>query len=184
MKYTQKPVTIFPNNMLLHSHKILHFVAISHEYQFLMCLKRHHSVPIVFQTSPRGHQTRGFHLLITSWHIFPVHHFTLAHFFAFSRICLSYVNKSFVMKRVTFFPALNCYELPSSWSGVTSFPVKTLNSHISRTRHIKIPVFAFNRDLVTFILYTKNRMISSTGTLHIWPLFVPFDPAAAARGRR
>ena len=79
----------------------------------------------VFQTSPFcpycvpgiatwSYQTRGFHLLITSWHIFPVHHFTLAPFFAFSLICLSYINKSFVIKmscllprakllRVTFF---------------------------------------------------------------------------------
>ena len=81
-----------------------------------MCFKRRHSVPIVFLTSPRGRiiETRGFHLLITSWHIFPVHFFTLAPFFAFSLICLTYINKSFVMKmscllpraklqRVTFF---------------------------------------------------------------------------------
>ena len=79
----------------------------------------------VFQTSPFcpyrvpdiatwSYQTRGFHLLITSWDIFPVHYFTLATFFAFSLICLSCINKSFVMKiscllpraklqRVTFF---------------------------------------------------------------------------------
>ena len=79
----------------------------------------------VFKTSPFSpycvpdiatwsYQTRGFHLLISSWQIFPVHHFTLAHFFAFSLIFLSYINKSFVMKmscllprvkllRVTFF---------------------------------------------------------------------------------
>ena len=117
MKYTQKPVSIFPNNMLLQSHEILHFVVISHEYKILN----------VFQTSPFcpyrvpdiakwSYQTRGFHLLITSWHIFPVHYFTLAPFFAFSLICLTYtcINKSCVMKmscllpraklqRVTFF---------------------------------------------------------------------------------
>ena len=79
----------------------------------------------VFQTSPFcpyhvpdiatwSNQTCVFHLLITSWHIFPVHYFTSAPFFAFSLICLSYINKSFVMKmscllpraklqRVTFF---------------------------------------------------------------------------------
>ena len=115
MKYTLKPISVFPNKVLLQSHEILHFVAISHEYQFLN----------VFQTSPFcpycvpgtttwSYQTRGFHVLITSWHIFPVHHFTLAPSFAFSCICLSYINKSFVMKmsyllsraklfRVTFF---------------------------------------------------------------------------------
>ena len=60
------------------------------------------------------YQTRVFHLLITSWHIFPVHYITLAPFFAFSLICLSYINESFVTKmscllpraklqRVTFF---------------------------------------------------------------------------------
>ena len=79
----------------------------------------------VFQTSPFcpyrvpdvamwSYQARGFHLLITSWLIFPVHYFTLAPFFAFSLICLSCINKSFVMEmscllpraklqRVTFF---------------------------------------------------------------------------------
>ena len=87
-------------------------------------------------------------------------------------------------KWVTFFHARNCYELPSSWSGVTSFPVKTLNCHISRTRHPRIPVFALNWDLFTSILYTKNRAISPTWTLRIWSLFVPFEPAAATRGRR
>ena len=79
----------------------------------------------VFQTSPFcpyrvpdiatwSYQTRVFHLLITSWHIFPVHSFTLAPFFAFSLIRLSYINKSFATRmsyllpcakfqRVTFF---------------------------------------------------------------------------------
>ena len=38
MKYTQKPVSIFPNNVLLQSHEILHFVAISHEYQIFDCV--------------------------------------------------------------------------------------------------------------------------------------------------
>ena len=128
----------------------------------------------VFQTSPfcpycvpdiatLSYQTHGFHLLITSWHILPVHHFTLAPFFAFSLICLSYINKSFVMKMSYLFPARTCYELPSSWSGITSFPVKTLNCHISQNRHTRIPVFALNWDLVTSILYTKNRTISSYG---------------------
>ena len=70
----------------------------------------------VFQTSPFcsycvpdiatwSYQTRGFHLLITSWHIiFPVHYFTLAPFCAFSLICLSYINKTFVMKMSYLFP--------------------------------------------------------------------------------
>ena len=88
----------------------------------------------VFQTSPFcpyhvpdiatwSYQTRVFHLLITSWHIFPVHSFTLAPFFAFSLICLSYIYKSFLMKmsclppraelqRVTFFMKRS-YLLPS-----------------------------------------------------------------------
>ena len=147
----------------------------------------------VFQTPPFcsycfpdittwSYQRRGIHLVITSWHIFPVHPFTLAPFFAFRLICLSYINKSFVMKISyllprAFFTARNCYELPSTWRGVTSLPMKTLNCHISRTRPTSIPVFVLNSDLVTSILYTKNRAISSTGT---WPLFVPFDPAAAA----
>ena len=87
----------------------------------------------VFQTSPFcpycvpdiatwSYQTRVFHLLIASWHIFPVNHFTLAPFFVLSLIFLSYINNSFVMKmscllprvkllRVTFF-AKRSYLLP------------------------------------------------------------------------
>ena len=81
-----------------------------------MCFKRRHSVPIVFLTSPRG---RIRHVVFTcsshrdTYFQFTIH-FTLAHFFAFSLICLSYINKLFVMKiscllprakllRVTFF---------------------------------------------------------------------------------
>ena len=147
-----------------------------------MCFKRRHSVPIVFLTSPRG---RIRHVVfVCSSHRDTYFYFTLAPFFAFSLICLSYINESFVTKMSCLLPARNCKELPSSWSGVTSFPVKTLNCHISRTRHTGIPVFALNWDLVTSILYTKHRANSSKGTLGIWPLFVPFDPAAAARGRR
>ena len=150
----------------------------------------------MFQTSPFcpyrapdittwSYQTRGFCLLITSWHIFPFHYFTLAPFFAFSLISLSHINSSFVMKmscllpraklqRVTFF-MMQSYLLPRE-----NFKL----CHISQTRHTGIPVFALNWDLVTSILYTKHRANSSKGTLGIWPLFVPFDPAAAARGRR
>ena len=69
-----------------------------------------------------SYQTRVFHLLITSWPIFPVHYFTLAPFLVSSLICLSYINKSFVMKmscllpraklqRVTFFMKRS-YPLP------------------------------------------------------------------------
>ena len=130
-----------------------------------------------------SYQTRGIHLVITSWHISssPFH---IGSFVAFRRICLSYINKSFVMKMSYLLPRANCYELPSSWRGVTSFHVKTLNYQISRTSHIRIPVFILNWDLVTSIIYTKNHTTSSTRTWRIWPLSVPFDPAAAARGRR
>ena len=91
------------------------FVAISHEYQIFKCVKTSPFCPYcVPDIAAWSHQTRVFHLLITPWHIFPVHHFTLAPFLAFSLFCLSYINKSFVMKmsyllprvkllRVTFF---------------------------------------------------------------------------------
>ena len=87
----------------------------------------------MFQTSPFcpyrvpdittwSYQTHVFHLLITSWHIFPVHYFTLAPFFAFSLIRWSYINKSFSTRmsyllphakfqRVTFF-IKRSYHLP------------------------------------------------------------------------
>ena len=95
--------------------------------KYCILLSFHMDIKIlnVLQTSPFcpyrvpdiatwSYQTRVFHLLIASWHIFPVYYFTLALFFAFSLICLSYINKSFVMKmscilpraklqRVTFF---------------------------------------------------------------------------------
>ena len=121
-----------------------------------MCFKRHHSFPIVFLTSPRGRIRHVVFICSSHRDTYSVHHFTLAPFFAFSLICLSYINQSFVMKWVTLFPARNCYELPSSWNGVTSFPMKTLNWHISRTRHTRISVFALNGDLVTSILNTKK----------------------------
>ena len=38
MKHTQKPVSIFPKDVLLPSHEILHFVAISHAYQIFKCV--------------------------------------------------------------------------------------------------------------------------------------------------
>ena len=38
MKYIQKPVCIFPNNVLLQSHEILHFVVISHWYKIFKCV--------------------------------------------------------------------------------------------------------------------------------------------------
>ena len=77
-----------------------------------MCFKRRHSVPIVFLTSPRGRIRHVF--FICSSHRDTYFHFTLAPFFAFSLIRLSYINKSFVMRmsyllpcakfqRVTFF---------------------------------------------------------------------------------
>ena len=63
----------------------------------------------VFQTSPFcpccvrdiatwSYQTLGFHQLITPWYIFPVHHFTLAPFFAFGLIWLPYSNRYLLMK--------------------------------------------------------------------------------------
>ena len=52
-------------------------------------------------------------------------------------------------------------------SAVTSFPAKTLNCHISRTRYTRIPLFALNWDLLSTIVYTKNHAISSTGLVRI-----------------
>ena len=149
----------------------------------------------VFQTSPFcpycvpdiatwSYQARGFQLLMTSWNIFPVHHFTIAPTFAFSLICLSYINKLFVMKMSCLLPRAKLLRVTFFMKRSYLLPVKILNCHISRTRHTGIQIFAPNWDLVTSSLYTKNRAISSKGTLCIWPLFVPFDPAAAARGRR
>ena len=98
----------------------------------------------------------GFNLLITSWHLFLVHHFLLAPFFALSLICLPYINKSFVMKTSYLVPRAKL--LPVTFFVKWSYllPAKTLNCHISRTMHIRIPVFTLNWHLVTSILYTNK----------------------------
>ena len=67
---------------------------------------------------------------------------------------------------------------------VTSFPAKSLNYHISRTRHTRIPLFAPNWDLVSPILYTKNHAISYTGSLRIWPVFVPLWSGRGRAGKK
>ena len=69
-------------------------------------------------------------------------------------------------------------------TAVTSFPAKSLNCHISRTRHTRIPLFAPNWDLVSPILYTKNHVISYTGTLRIWPVFVPLWSRRRRAGKK
>ena len=106
MKYTQIPVSIFSNNVLLYN-----------PIKYCILLSFHMTINFlnVFQTSPFcpycvpdiamwSYQTSGFRLLITSWHIFPFHYFTLAPFFAFSLICLLYINSSFVMKMSCLLP--------------------------------------------------------------------------------
>ena len=130
------------------------------------------------------YHTHGFYLLITSWHIFSVHHFTLAPIFALSVICLSYINKSFVMKMSYFLPRAKLLRVTFFMKWSYLLPAKILECHITRTRYIRIPVVALNWDLVTSILYTKKPRDFIQGTLRIWSVFVPFDPAAAARGRR
>ena len=94
----------------------------------------------VFQTSPFcpyrvpdiatwSYQTRVFHLLITFWHIFPVHYFTLAHFVAFSLVRLSYINKSFVTRM--------SYLLPrAKFQRVTSFMKR---SYLLPRENFKLP---------------------------------------------
>ena len=76
-----------------------------------------------------SYQTRGFHLLIISWHIFPVHYFTLAPFFVFSLTCLSYINKSFVMK-------VSCLLPRAKLQRVTSFVKR---SYLLTRENFKLP---------------------------------------------
>ena len=184
MKYTQKPVSIFRTMCFYNPMK----------YCILLPFHMNTNFLNVFKTSPfftycvPNIATWSYHVVfICSSHRDTNVQFIISHLLLSLRSVLSVCHISInrlKWKWAAFFPARNCYELPSSWSGVTSFPAKNLNCPISRTRHTRIPVFALNWDLVTSIPYTKNRAISSTGTLRIWPLFVPFDPAAAARGRR
>ena len=90
-----------------------------------MCFKRRHSVPIVFLTSPRG---RIRHVVFfCSSHRDTYFQFTISHWLLSLRSVLSVCHISInhlLWKWVAFFPARNCKESPSSWSGDTSFPVK------------------------------------------------------------
>ena len=152
MKYTQKPVSIFPNNVLLQSHEISHSVAISHEYPTFeyMCFKRRHSVPIVFLTRCRIrhviftcslHPDNHFHVTISYW-LLSVH----------SVLSVCHINKSLVMKMNYVLPRAKLLPVTFFMKWSYLLPLKTLNCHISRTRHTRIPVFALNWDLVTSIL--------------------------------
>ena len=126
----------------------------------------------VFQTSPFcpyrvpdiptwSYQTRVFHLLITSWHILPVHYFTLAPFFAFSLIRLSYINKSFLTRmsyllprakfqRVTFFmkrsylPPRDNFKLPylpnpAHWDPGICSQLRSSHIHSIHQKSKKLP---------------------------------------------
>ena len=115
MKYIQKPVCIFPNNVFLQSHEILRFGVISHEYEIFKCV----SNVVILSLLCSWHR----HVVVSDTWFSSAHHivtyifsspFHIGSFFAFRLICLSYINKSFVMKmscllprpkllRVTFF---------------------------------------------------------------------------------
>ena len=95
----------------------------------------------VFQTSPFcpyqvpdiatwSYQTRVFHLLITSWHISS----SLFHIGSFRCVQSNpFVIYQKIICNENELPSSprEISELPSSWSGVTSFPVNILNCHIS-----------------------------------------------------
>ena len=73
---------------------------------------------------------------------------------------------SFNTSTVTFFLAVsNLLPRGSREPQLPPSPPKMLNYHISRIRQTRIPLFAPNWDIVSPILYTKNHVISYTGTL-------------------
>ena len=146
----------------------------------------------VFQTSPFcrycvpdiatwSYQARGVQLLMTSWHIFPVHNFTIAPTFAFSLICLSYINKSFVMKMSCLLPRAKLLRVTFFMKRSNLLPVKILNCHISRT---------WDSDICTQLRSSHIQSIHQKSCDFIYGNFVHLalicavDPAAAARGRR
>ena len=160
MKYTQKPVSIFPNNVLLQAHEILNYIAISHEYQIFKCVE---NVRILSLLCPwlrhvvvSGTLFSFAHHIVTNISSSPFH---IGSFFALSIMWLSYINKAVVMKI--------CYLLPRKKLLRVTFFVKwsyllhgkTLNCLNSRIRHTRISVFALNWDLVTSILCIKSRAI-------------------------
>ena len=179
MKFKQKSASIFP---YLKFAFCFHFTRIFISNMFQTSAFCPSSV---FLTSPRGCIRHA--VFICSSHRDTYIQFTISYWLLFVRSFLSvfiYQWNNLQWKWVTFYPGRNCNQLPSSWSGVTSFRVETLNCHISRIRSTRIPAFLLNLDLVTTILYTKIHAISSSGTLRIWPVFMSFDRAAAAQGRR
>ena len=124
-----------------------------------------------------------FHLPITSWHLFPFSHSLLAPFCAFG--LMSYVVKSFLMEKsyllphvklrpVTFF-LKRWYLLPRK-----NFKLPYLPSQV----HLDPSVCTRLKSSHIHSIHKQNQAISSTGTRHVCYLFVPFDPAAAGRGRR
>ena len=118
-------------------------------------------------TATWSYQTRVFHLLITSWHIFPV--YTLTLFFVFSLICLSYVNKSFVMK-------MSCLLPRAKLQRVTFFMKR---SYLLPRENFKLPYLPNQAHWDPGIC---TQLTSSH--IHAIHQKSPFDPAAAARGRR
>ena len=149
-----------------------------------MCFKRRHSVPIVFLTSPRGRIRHGFFICSSHGDIFPVHYFTLAPFFAFSVICLTYINKSFVMEmscllpraklqRVTFLMKPN-YLLPRE-----NFKLR----YLPNQAHWDPGICTKQRSSHIHSIHQKSRDFINGNFVYL-ALFVSFDPAAAARGRR
>ena len=116
MKYTQKPFSILPNNVLLQSHEIWHFVVISHEYNIFKCVS---NVAILsLSCSWHRHAVVSDTWFSSAHHI--VTHISSSHWLLslcsvlYHIYLMSYINKSFVMKmscllpraklqRVTFF---------------------------------------------------------------------------------
>ena len=169
-------MSIFPNNVPIQPHEILQFVPTSHEYPFLKCISNVAILPTMCSW-----QTHGFHVLITLWQLFPDRHI----YWPLSvGSVLSVCHKSikwFIMKTSYFLPRAKF--LPGTYFMNRSYLLPCENFKLpylpSEARQYLYP----NWDLVKSILYSKNYTISCTGTLRIWPLFVPFDPAATAPRR-
>ena len=110
-------------------------------------------------------QTNGFcQSLITSWHIFPVHHYWLRSVRSFLSVnCisiqLSAMKMSYLLPRAIL--------LPVTLFMTQSYLLLSENFAISRTRRTRIPVFALNLDLVKNIVYTKNHILFNMWTVLI-----------------
>ena len=145
MKYTQKPVSIFPNNVLL-CNPMKHCILLS--FHMNINIKCVSNVAILsLSCSWHRHVVASVTWFSSAHHIVTHISSPLSHigsFFAFSLICFSYINKSFIIKMSCLLPRAKLQKVTFYVKRSYLLPLQTLNCHISWTRHTGFPAFVLN----------------------------------------